>query len=54
MIPWSVPSEGIRGAKLNEMYEYACHEGNLGLYGILAGARVQEKNAADAARKGSN
>ena len=22
-----------------EIYEYACHEGNIGLYGILAGAR---------------
>ena len=21
------------------LYEYACHEGNIGLYGILAGAR---------------
>jgi hypothetical protein len=25
------------------MYEVACHEGNIGLRGILAGARVQEK-----------
>ena len=25
------------------LYEYACHEGNYGLLGILAGARVQEK-----------
>ena len=24
------------------LYEYACHEGNYGLYGILAGARVFE------------
>ena len=24
------------------LFEYACHEGNIGLYGILAGARVQE------------
>ena len=24
------------------LYEYACHEGNYGLYNILAGARVQE------------
>lgn len=24
------------------LYEYACHEGNIGLHGILAGARVQE------------
>ncbi len=28
------------------VYEYACHEGNYGLYGILAGAREQEKRGA--------
>ena len=25
------------------MYEYACHEGNYGMRGILAGARAEEK-----------
>jgi hypothetical protein len=30
------------------LYEYACHEGNYGLYNILAGARAEEKRAADA------
>jgi hypothetical protein len=36
------------------MYEYACHEGNYGMFGILAGAREQEKGDAEvAARKGS-
>jgi hypothetical protein len=29
-----------------EVYEYACHEGNEGMAGILAGARAQEKAAA--------
>ena len=29
------------------IYEYACHEGNYGLPNILAGARAQEKAAAD-------
>ena len=24
------------------LFEYACHEGNIGLYGILAGARELE------------
>ena len=24
------------------LYEYACHEGNIGMHGILAGARIQE------------
>jgi len=27
------------------IYEYACHEGNYGLYGILAGARAEERRA---------
>jgi hypothetical protein len=35
------------------IYEYACHEGNYALPGILAGARADEKAAADAAKKGS-
>jgi hypothetical protein len=28
------------------LYEYACHEGNEGMTGILAGARADEKKAA--------
>ncbi len=28
------------------LYEYACHEGNVGMTGILAGARADEKKAA--------
>jgi hypothetical protein len=27
------------------LYEYACHEGNYGMYGILAGARLKERQA---------
>ena len=34
------------------LYEYACHEGNHGIVGILSGARAAE-NAADSANKGS-
>ncbi len=34
------------------LYEYACHEGNYGLYNILAGARVEEA-AAEAAMNAS-
>ena len=34
------------------LFEYACHEGNYGLLGILRGARVQEKNAKGAGEKG--
>ena len=33
------------------VYEYACHEGNYALPGILAGARVKEKEAAEATAK---
>jgi hypothetical protein len=32
-------------------YEYACHEGNYGLEGILSGAREEEKRAAEAAKQ---
>ena len=28
------------------MFEYACHEGNIGMEGILAGTRADEKSAA--------
>jgi hypothetical protein len=34
------PAEGV-------MYEYACYEGNYALPGILAGARLQESEAAN-------
>ncbi len=34
-----------------QVYEYACHEGNYAMEGILAGARDEEKQAADAANK---
>jgi hypothetical protein len=49
--PWTaaVPMPRVNGL----MYEYACHEGNYGLPGQLSGARADERNAADAAKKGS-
>jgi len=38
----------------DQIYEFACHEGNHALAGILAGARADEKKAAEeAAKKGS-
>jgi len=42
--PWtaSIPMAKSR----EQMYEYACHEGNYGLLGILEGARADEKAAA--------
>jgi len=36
------------------LFEHACHEGNYGLGNILAGARVEEKRAAEAAAKGTS
>ena len=35
----------------NPIFEYACHEGNVGLAGILAGARAEEQAAAVAGKK---
>ena len=38
-------------ASPDALYEYACHEGNIGMEGILAGARHQEaQEAAEAVR----
>ncbi|HUQ51435.1 MAG TPA: hypothetical protein VM692_04385, partial [Gammaproteobacteria bacterium] len=46
--PWTVriPMKQIE----QPLIEYACHEGNLGMFGILAGARKQEADAARAAK----
>jgi hypothetical protein len=50
--PWTA---SIPMAKSQEqMYEYACHEGNYGLLGILEGARADDKATEAAAKKGSN
>jgi hypothetical protein len=46
--PWSlmIPLK----QSLKPVYEYACHEGNEGLAGILAGARAEERAAAAGSR----
>jgi hypothetical protein len=36
------------GHSKDAIYEYACHEGNLGMLGILKGARAEDKAAAGA------
>ena len=49
--PWTavLPLEATDGP----IYEYACHEGNYGIAGVLSGHRAQEKKEAeDAAKKG--
>jgi hypothetical protein len=47
--PWTVE---ITSSRVQDelMYEYACHEGNKSMYGILGGARAAERNAEEAAR----
>ena len=49
--PWTVLVPMTRNQET--IYEYTCHEGNYGMFGILTGARAQEKAADEAARKGS-
>jgi hypothetical protein len=34
-----------------QLFEVACHEGNLGLANILSGHRAEERAAAEAARR---
>ncbi len=50
--PWTAvrPMTGLPDYRI---YEYACHEGNYALSGILAGARAEEKAAEEAAKKES-
>jgi hypothetical protein len=44
--PWTAAFDMARLD--GQMYEYACHEANRGMIGLLAGARVQEMEAAKA------
>jgi hypothetical protein len=41
--PWTV--EITMNKRTEPLYEYACHEGNYGMFGILAGARSEEAKA---------
>jgi hypothetical protein len=49
--PWTaqIPMKKSQGP----IFEYACHEGNYAMAGMLAGARAQEKAAEEAAKKKS-
>jgi hypothetical protein len=47
--PWTVMIPLSR--KDEHIYEYACHEGNEGMIGILAGHRAEEREAAGAERR---
>ena len=52
---WTKPFTGqVPMRKSNKLpYEYACHEGNYGMFGILSAARAVENAAAEVAKKGS-
>ena len=50
--PWS--AEVPWAKTIGPLFEHACHEGNYGLANILAGARVEEKKAAEAAAKSTS
>jgi hypothetical protein len=45
--PWTAAIPMTK--ETNRIYDYACHEGNYGLEGILRGARADDKAAAEAA-----
>ena len=47
--PWSGEIPMTRADGL--LYEYACHEGNIGMKDIIASAHADEKKAAEAAGK---
>src|SRR5215467_13989773 len=49
--PWTAVVPMVRSE--DPIYEYACHEANYALPGILGGARADEKAAEEAAKKGS-
>jgi hypothetical protein len=46
--PWTLAIPFVDTGE--QMFEYACHEGNYGMEGILSGAREEEKAAAGARR----
>ena len=49
--PWTVARPMTRVTEGVSIFEYACHEGNYAMEGILAGARADERVGADAATR---
>ena len=47
--PWKVELPLWKSPEL--LYEYACHEGNSGMAGVLAGFRKEEAEAAGQGKK---
>ena len=51
-IPWT--AEEVMAKTNGPIFEFACHETNYGIANILAGARADEKRAAEAKKKSTN
>src|SRR5262249_9118904 len=49
--PWTAAVPVVKTDQ--PIYEYACHEGNVAMAGILGGARMADRAAEEAAKKGS-
>jgi hypothetical protein len=47
--PWTVSLPMTNSQ--DRIYEYACHEGNYGMFGILSGSRAEEKRTEEAERR---
>lgn len=46
--PWTIETPWIQAGEAdNQIFESACHEGNYGLTGILAGARATEQGGSE-------
>jgi hypothetical protein len=52
--PWTAELPMVKLEPQGPLFEHACHEGNYGLANTLAGARVEEKRAAEAAARQSS
>ncbi len=50
MRPWSARFAFDLDGEQYELVEYACHEGNYGMFNILSGARARDREAAEAAK----
>ncbi len=49
--PWTAELPMVKLEPQGPLFEHACHEGNYGLANTLAGARAEEKRAAEAGKK---
>ena len=49
--PWTAEYTWASAKPDDQLYEYACHEGNYAMEGIMKGARLLEAEAAEAARQ---